>query len=283
MFLCPSSVTTLFILFSSIICGHAYNISDGISAVGEKKEGVSGRITLDNMSFDYMSTNNEFQQEVTFVLDNTEIGRDIGEWIGMRLKSKNISTIDIDLVNKYGKVKVISVKKDEEIDEQGKATLYAMSASELGGFLVMASVKLGGEGNIGSDNKSWLAFHHFARWVYDLSVSKENINILQWDLKEVDISVEQANNEIDYQLAIDSSFKPDTAMHLTRNLGLNTCEIEDKCDNACFGMCGNGCNCWRWYCGTCDCVQDCYDHDYYCSCKGMLSFWCVNGFWVDCD
>ena len=29
----------------------------------------------------------------------------------------------------------------------------------------------------------------------------------------------------------------------------------------CFGMCGNGCNCWQWVCGDCCCNKGCQSHD----------------------
>ena len=58
----------------------------------------------------------------------------------------------------------------------------------------------------------------------------------------------------------------------------------DRCDNDCFGMCGNACEmCWRIVCGDCDCWLGCEKHDEYCSCEGLWHPCCVDIFWVRCD
>jgi hypothetical protein len=35
-------------------------------------------------------------------------------------------------------------------------------------------------------------------------------------------------------------------------------------DDECFGMCGDGCNCWRWVCGDCCWHPGCAAHDAFC-------------------
>ena len=46
-------------------------------------------------------------------------------------------------------------------------------------------------------------------------------------------------------------------------------------DDQCLGMCGPGCNCWRWICGDC-CLNDgCHDHDRCCRSAGILSLRCL--------
>ena len=45
--------------------------------------------------------------------------------------------------------------------------------------------------------------------------------------------------------------------------------------NDCFGMCGNGCNCWQWVCGDCCVHQGCYDHDGCCDRHGYWSSECL--------
>ena len=42
--------------------------------------------------------------------------------------------------------------------------------------------------------------------------------------------------------------------------------------NGCYGMCGNGCNCWSWVCGDCCYHGGCAKHD----------SWCRNGQWYYC-
>lgn len=36
------------------------------------------------------------------------------------------------------------------------------------------------------------------------------------------------------------------------------------CGSGCYGMCGNGCSCWKWVCGDCCRYQGCIDHDENC-------------------
>jgi hypothetical protein len=38
----------------------------------------------------------------------------------------------------------------------------------------------------------------------------------------------------------------------------------DPNGDSCYGMCGNGCNCWRWVCGDCCCNAGCRQHDAHC-------------------
>jgi hypothetical protein len=42
--------------------------------------------------------------------------------------------------------------------------------------------------------------------------------------------------------------------------------------NECYGMCGNGCNCWSWVCGDCCYHSGCAKHD----------TWCRQGQWYYC-
>merc|ERR1719228_1621287 len=48
------------------------------------------------------------------------------------------------------------------------------------------------------------------------------------------------------------------------------------CENNCYGRCGPGCECWKWFCGDCNCWKGCESHDYYCSCHGMWHPCCFN-------
>jgi len=60
------------------------------------------------------------------------------------------------------------------------------------------------------------------------------------------------------------------------------CELSDTCNNACFGRCGEGCSCWSWVCGSCDCFRGCWQHDCCCSCEGRFSLCCLNVVSVRC-
>ncbi|GAB5360266.1 hypothetical protein AAMO2058_000612800 [Amorphochlora amoebiformis] len=48
-----------------------------------------------------------------------------------------------------------------------------------------------------------------------------------------------------------------------------------RCGNPCFGLCGQGCDCWDWVCGDCETHQGCWEHDCYCSCRGLTNSRCV--------
>ena len=43
----------------------------------------------------------------------------------------------------------------------------------------------------------------------------------------------------------------------------------------CKGLCGKGCNCWKWVCGDCCYHQGCYDHDVCCEDHGYFSSECL--------
>lgn len=65
-----------------------------------------------------------------------------------------------------------------------------------------------------------------------------------------------------------------------------TCISYDTCppcqENQCLGLCGKGCDCWRFVCGDCCYHQGCYDHDLCCekffrvSCLFPFSFSCTS-------
>ena len=64
---------------------------------------------------------------------------------------------------------------------------------------------------------------------------------------------------------------------------LNECP---PCPNQeCLGLCGYGCNCWKWVCGDCCYHLGCYEHDICCrekfvqtACLFPFKFQCENGY-----
>lgn len=50
------------------------------------------------------------------------------------------------------------------------------------------------------------------------------------------------------------------------------CTAYPNAGNDCYGMCGNGCNCWSWVCGDCCYHSGCAKHD----------DWCRQGKWYYC-
>ena len=44
--------------------------------------------------------------------------------------------------------------------------------------------------------------------------------------------------------------------------------------NKCRGLCGLGCNCWKWFCGDCCWNRGCYEHDICCN-YGRFRSYCV--------
>ena len=57
--------------------------------------------------------------------------------------------------------------------------------------------------------------------------------------------------------------------------------------NACHGMCGRGCSCWRFVCGNCCIHRYCESHDYCCHVRGFYSWACLrvayDYFWRSCS
>jgi hypothetical protein len=57
----------------------------------------------------------------------------------------------------------------------------------------------------------------------------------------------------------------------TQSVG-SYCQAYPNSGNQCYGMCGNGCNCWSWVCGDCCYHSGCATHD----------DWCRSGQWYYC-
>ena len=60
-----------------------------------------------------------------------------------------------------------------------------------------------------------------------------------------------------------------------------SCPSSNHCPSGsdCLGLCGKGCNCWRFVCGDC-CVHNyCLTHDICCERKGFFSFPCLSVAW----
>ena len=53
-------------------------------------------------------------------------------------------------------------------------------------------------------------------------------------------------------------------------------------DEDCLGMCGRGCTCWRWVCGTCCHHQTCHEHDECCR-RNPNSWGCLIPFGFSCE
>lgn len=70
--------------------------------------------------------------------------------------------------------------------------------------------------------------------------------------------------------------------------GETYCSNSQKCSKvcplgpSCTGMCGNGCNCWAWLCGSCDLHVGCYSHDICCG-RDSSSWGCLLPFGFSCD
>ena len=53
--------------------------------------------------------------------------------------------------------------------------------------------------------------------------------------------------------------------------------------SSCRGLCGNGCNCWRFVCGDCCYNQGCYEHDICCGRHGYFHYTCLNVLGFSCN
>ena len=70
----------------------------------------------------------------------------------------------------------------------------------------------------------------------------------------------------------------DTKTHCRNN---GWCCTRCPGDDNCLGMCGSGCTCWPWVCGTCCHHQTCYDHDRCCR-RNPNSWGCLLPFGFSC-
>jgi len=126
--------------------------------------------------------------------------------------------------------------------------------------LPFLSIKLAAQGITGVTHPSSLAIHmpamRFARMCKDIEINPALID-----------SVNALHNN-------------NKAERVVSDAG---CEISEECGNACFGMCGKGCSCWSWVCGSCDCYKGCWQHDCCCSCRGTFTACCINVAAVRCN
>ena len=146
-------------------------------------------------------------------------------------------------------------------------------------IIVGSSRLLGeGEGMFGNDNPAVSAYHQLA-----IVTSKKSGYTPFGGENPESTWVEPARTEKDSVVPVFMKGYP----LVIPFKGCKGCDLTTTCNKGgaqhCFGRCGNGCNCWYWKCGTCECVQQCQEHDYHCSCEGMTTFWCLNAFWVNCN
>jgi len=128
-----------------------------------------------------------------------------------------------------------------------KSREYFQQVAHLPSTLMIpeCSFELADLGFHGKNDDLAAKFHMFALWVHNALTYKYRINReakLEWRMNE--------NEECP------SPYR--------------------KCNNSCFGMCGNSCSCWEHICGDCQCHAGCEDHDYYCSCKSVFHPLCFS-------
>lgn len=74
------------------------------------------------------------------------------------------------------------------------------------------------------------------------------------------------------------SFEP----HLFNDSGDCLTECPPCQDDECLGLCGYGCNCWKWVCGDCCYHLGCYGHDVCCR-KKFVQTKCLFPFSFKCE
>lgn len=228
-------------------------------------------ITDDDKTFAYHSDWRDNKQIIKFEL----ISEDVGdyEYTAFRLDAlKNGQTI-IEVVDADGNVERMKMKPDKEppLSEEESAILKDLAMKDLGKMFVDTSRMMGETyGLVGTDSPAILSFHRMALWM-----AKVNLRRRKLELEEAPWEEEQGKEPTD--------FERDVANVVGAHHRELWCSKKDCCGNECFGMCGADCSCWSWICGTCGCVDECMEHDHYCSCHGMYHFWCINVFWVGCS
>ena len=78
------------------------------------------------------------------------------------------------------------------------------------------------------------------------------------------VLLKQSDVEISDDFKAAPDMEDDTAEHHDREKRSTCSSLEENDHNGCLGMCGPGCNCWKWFCGDCCWNQGCYEHDRCC-------------------
>ena len=81
---------------------------------------------------------------------------------------------------------------------------------------------------------------------------------------------------------------PDMADETADQYGAKETRCSQPTEHDCRGMCGAGCNCWKWVCGDCCFHQSCYEHDLCCkhapwSSYCLLPFGIFDGLRISCE
>jgi hypothetical protein len=103
--------------------------------------------------------------------------------------------------------------------------------------------------------------HAVTLWLHNMAV--ETMKKSSSDVVELAQTDEQAETKMGYWRRRRRRFTPKFAR-----------KPINFCGNKCFGLCGNGCSCWKHVCGDCLSHQGCWEHDAYCSCCGTANHRC---------
>jgi len=241
---------------------------------------LEGQFVVDDeelqVSFDFLSSVQDDSQldsnMVSFMTTTTAAATLLSGWKGFTMSSENDAqeiTLNFYQFSSDTPTSVIVMHPDVVLSQNDEDTLGNAFSSLMGKYFVELSVKLGAHGVIGANSPPAVVLYNFAKWV-DQFVQSGPYGA-NWD--DLDSEVEKANEVV--------KVLKDPLKNSHRRLA-GSCAISNTCGNSCYGMCGAGCSCWSWVCGDCGCWGGCKEHDYYCSCEGMTSFWCINVFWVTC-
>jgi len=238
---------------------------------------LQGQFVVDDgelqVSFDFLSSVQDDSQldnnMVSFMATTTAAATLLSGWKGFTMSSEgegqdltfHIYQFDSDTPTE------IVMHSDSPLAQNDQDTLGNAFSSLMGKYFVELSVKLGAHGIIGADSPPAKVLYEFAKWV-DQMVETGTYGS-HWE--DLDSEYEKANEVV--------SVLRDPLKKNHRRLG-GSCSISNTCGNACYGMCGDGCNCWSWVCGDCGCWVGCRDHDYHCSCEGTWTLGCANVFGV---
>ena len=130
-------------------------------------------------------------------------------------------------------------------------------------LIIDAAKSLGSTGVIGSENPAAMKFYVLAM---HLANTKDSI--------QMQTGAETNNDHFNPKLY--SNYQQQRKCwscrgnYLTNLFGLRKCT--DHGNNECNGLCGRGCDCWKFLCSDCCLHQGCLDHDYCCRTSGYRAF-----------
>jgi len=254
-----------------------------VTVLEDTNSSIKGECIVNEIRYEFAS----ISRTLTFkTMDDESID---GVWSGFTLNNEDESILEMNLFALNDSVYTIEFVEDLSVNTN---LLEVFMKELLAEHYVEMTVKLGSMGYIGTNGQHIQNLHRFAKWIwqYEATEDAERGVIFQndeWEdiseeFEKVNAIVSASNNAGFWVRTMDNLLTHISEEQPGRAL-LGSCGSPyTQCGDTCYGRCGPGCDCWSWFCGDCNCWDGCAEHDYYCACKSMFDFWCVNVFWIYC-